>query len=303
MVPDSTPSTLPPTTTVRTTSSGLDVVTVVNEHGTAEVYLQGAHVTRWEPAGHEPVLWLSSASAFEPGVPIRGGIPICFPWFGARADDPDSPAHGFARRLAWTLVDAFDGEGGTVLRMRLALGEVALPALETFAGLEALYEVSVGSSLRVALTVTNAGESPVRFEEAQHTYLAVRDVHETEVRGLEAVGYVDKTVAAEAGAPPHGPDGVSLVPHGQVDRVYLGTSAPVTVDDGDRTVVVTKESSLDTVVWSPGAEVAARMRDVAGAEWQGMVCVETANVLEHAIVLDPGESHTLGSTYTVSASA
>lgn len=296
MTPDSTAPALPPTVTSRTGPGGLDVLTVENDHGTAEVYLQGAHVTAWAPTGEEPVLWLSSTSAFEPGAAIRGGIPICFPWFGPRAGRPGSPAHGYARRTVWTLVDAHDDEEGTVLRL-------ALPAptdadLAEYAGLVVHYEVRVGRTLDVALAVSNAGDAPVRVEEAQHTYLRVDDVEATSVYGLEDVAFVDKTAPADTEGL-RAPEGETLVPQGQVDRVYLATSGPVQVDDGTRTLRVTKRSSETTVVWSPGAEVAARMADMGEGEWRQMVCVETSNVGAHAVVIEPGQSRTLGSSYEV----
>lgn len=289
--------TLPPTVSLRTTPSGLDVLSVENAHGTAEVYLQGAHVTAWTPAGHEPVLWLSSASAFAPGVPVRGGIPVCFPWFGAREGHPDAPAHGYARRSVWTLEAAHEEAGATVLRLALAAPED--DDLAELGGLDATYEVRVGRTLEVALTVTSRRDVPVRFEEAQHTYLRVQDVEATTVHGLEDVAYLDKT-SPSGTAPRRGPDGAPLVPSGQVDRVYLGTSAPVRVVDATRTVRVTKTASQSTVVWSPGSEVAARMGDMGAGEWRQMLCVETANVGAHAVELEPGASRTLRSAYEVS---
>lgn len=292
----STAPALPPTVTSRTTPTGLEVLTVQNAHATAELYLQGAHVTAWTPAGEEPVLWLSSTSPFEPGVAIRGGIPLCFPWFGAREGHPGSPAHGYARRTTWTLVEAHDDEHGTVLRL-------ALPAptdvdLAGYAGLVVHYEVRVGRVLDVALAVSNGGDAPVRLEAAHHTYLRVHDVETTSVHGLEDAAYLDKT-AAPGTDPLRAPEGGPLVPRGQVDRVYLATTSPVRVDDGGRSVLVTKRSSETTVVWSPGAEVAARMADVGAGEWQQMVCVETSDVGEHAVVLLPGESCSVESSYEV----
>lgn len=294
------PLTLPPTVTSSRTASGLDVLSVVNTYGSAEVYLQGAHVTAWTPAGEAPVLWLSSASSFEPGVPIRGGIPLCFPWFGPRAGHPDAPSHGYARLSPWALVEASDDEEGTVLTFSLTTP--ADLAVAAFAGLQALYQVRVGRSLTVVLTVTNVGDAPVTFDEAQHTYLQVRDVESTEVSGLEEAGFYDKAAASPDDAR-RASSGVPLVPSGQIDRVYLGTRAPVRVDDGERTLVVTKTGSDATVVWSPGADVASRVRDIGPGEWRQMVCVETCNVGDHALTLAPGESHALGSTYTVGRDA
>lgn len=294
------PLTLPSTVTARRTDSGLDVLSVTNAHGSAEVYLQGAHVTGWTPTGEDPVLWLSSASSFAPGVPIRGGIPLCFPWFGPRAGDPEAPSHGYARLVPWTLTAASDDDEGTVLTFRLAVP--ADHAVADFEGLQADYEVRVGRSLTVVLTVTCTGDTPVTFEEAQHTYLQVRDVESTTVSGLEDAGYHDKAAASPADAR-RPAAGVPLVPSGQVDRVYLGTTTPVSVDDGERTLVVTKTGSASTVVWSPGAEVAGRVADIAAGEWRQMVCVETCNVGDAALTLAPGESHSLGSTYTVSRDA
>ena len=246
--------------------------------------LQGAHVTR-----ASDLLFLSSRARFEPGQAIRGGIPVIFPWFG---DDPlkaGRGAHGFARRKPWRLLEREERDGD--LRLLLELVEDA----ETLAlwphRFRARLEAHFGADLRVRFEVENTGDAPLRYEEALHTYLAVGDVRQVELRGLEKVRYVDKLQAfAEqpaAGAP--------LRFTGPVDRVYLDTAAACELVDPvlGRRLAIEKQGSRTTVVWNPWSEAAARMADL-GDEWPRFACVESANTGEHAVDLAPGASHALG---------
>lgn len=270
----------------------LPVLRVSAPAATAEVYLHGAHVTAWSPDGHEPVLWLSRHSRFEDGAAIRGGVPICFPWFGPGREPGTTPAHGFARLVDWTLVDVLEGASDVSLVLRLTDDDVrAHPARVHWPHrFEALYVVTVGETLNLALTVRNTGDVAYSFEEALHTYLAVGDVGSVTVEGLDGSRYLDKTTDDGELVEQEGPVAFA----GETDRVYRST-ATVTVDDGSdgRHVVVAKESSASTVLWNPGAAKAAAMADVGDEEWTGMVCVETANVLDDAVTLAPGQRHTL----------
>ena len=155
-------------------------------------------------------------------------------------------------------------------------------------------EVVVGSSLSLALTVRNTGPLPLPFEEALHTYLAVSDVRQCRVSGLEGTAFVDKTAAGarRPGEP------APIVVAAETDRVYLGTEAAVTVEDAAwaRRIVVSKTGSRTTVVWNPWVAKAKAMPDFGDDEWPGMLCVETANAVEDAVTLAPGASHTMTAT-------
>jgi D-hexose-6-phosphate mutarotase len=283
-------SDLPASVVVEPGEGGLVRVRVTGPAGRAEIYLLGAHVARWAPADSGDVLFLSSRSRFASGSAIRGGVPICFPWFGPHATDPAAPAHGFARVLPWTLVGAREDGDDVVVE----LGLEDSPETRTGAWphpFRATYRVTVGAALRLDLEVTNTGSAPVTYEEALHTYLTLADARRAVLTGLEGTDYLDKTSGGRT--VPGDRDPVRLT--GETDRVYLDTQATVTVDDpaGDRRLEVAKENSDTTVVWNPWVEKAAAMADFADDEWTGMVCVETCNVGARAVTLASGASHTM----------
>lgn len=274
---------------------GLDAVHVVAPSATATLYLQGAHLTDWTPAGESPVLWTSTASGYREGTPIRGGVPICFPWFDAHPAAPAAPAHGFARRVPWELTEATETGEGVELVLTLTDDESTRsgPWPHRF---EARLTVRVGRTLGLELRVTNRDTVDLTFEEALHTYLRVGDVATCEVEGLEGAPFVDK---ADGGAEVGGVPGPVRFA-GQVDRIYPDNAAGTVLRDGaTRSVRVDKRGSSSTIVWNPGEQVAARMADVGEGEWRQMVCVETANVRDAAVSLAPGEVHAMTVTYGV----
>jgi D-hexose-6-phosphate mutarotase len=258
--------------------------------GSAEVYLHGAHLARWQPPGHDPVLWVSSRSLFEAGKPIRGGVPICFPWFGPHPTDKQAPLHGFARTQPWTLASAGESADGATLAFSLADSEAnrgsAWP--HPFA---AEYRVTAGTSLTLTLDVRNTGALPVTFEAALHTYFAVGDVRQVRITGLEETEYLDKTAAFARRSQGHEPVRIT----GETDRVYLATRAACTLEDPvmRRRIRIAKDGSDTTVVWNPWVDKARAMPDFGDEEWPVMVCIETCNAGEAAVRLDPGQRHAM----------
>jgi glucose-6-phosphate 1-epimerase len=279
-------------------NGGLPLVTVTTPVSTAEVYLHGAHVTRFGRNGEKPLLFVSSKSHFAPGKAIRGGVPLIFPWFGPNAADPSLPAHGFARTRAWELAStARDADGSVTLRLTLApdAGSRKLWPHEFLLTLA----VTVGASLRMALEVRNTGDQPFRFEEAFHTYLAVSDVQRVQIDGLAGRAYLDKTDAGARKVQKESPFGIT----GETDRLYLDTPDTVLITDpagspagGPRVVVVSKENAGSTVVWNPWIAKAIAMSDFGDQEWPEMLCIETANAASNAVTLGPGQSHVMSST-------
>ncbi len=261
---------------------------------TAEVYLQGAHVTQWQPTGQKPVLFLSERSFFAPGKAIRGGIPIIFPWFGARTatpDDPrtDGPSHGFARTADWTL--AFAALAGDDLHLTLTLGPSDTSRSLGYDQFALAYEITFGAELHVQLTVKNQSNKPLHFEEALHTYLSVGDAQQISIVGLSDTDYLDKTDHFKK---KHQTEPL-LKLTGETDRPYLNTTVPVNVDDPvyKRRITIDKAESKTTVVWNPWSALTATLPDMAPDGWLTMVCIETANVSTDAITLAGGEQHTL----------
>lgn len=271
--------------------AGLLRAAVFSPHAEATVYVQGAHVSHYRPSGQKPLLFMSSRSLFEPGKPLRGGVPICFPWFGPRAEDPSAPLHGFARIMPWTVEStSVSADRSVTLVLTLQDGEESRRNWP-FA-FQCKYTVTVGPALGLTLTVSNPGPEPFSFEEALHTYLAVADVREARITGLEGVTYIDKTDGLRRKIE-H--DAVLRIT-GETDRPYLNTRGSTRIDDiaGGRRITVEKTDSLTTVVWNPWIAKAKAMPDFGDDEWTGMLCIETANALENSIMLPPGSSHTMG---------
>jgi glucose-6-phosphate 1-epimerase len=265
----------------------------------AIVYLHGAHVTHWQPAGQAPAIFLSDKSEFAAGKAIRGGVPICFPWFGPRSDGKAGPSHGFARIQEWELAFAalIPGEAGDQLQLTFTLGPTELSRSLGFDNFRAVYEVIVGTELTLRLTVANPGDEPLRIEEALHSYFAVGDVRGTPLTGLEGAAYIDKTDGLRVKTAPAGP----LLLTGETDRVFPSNAAAVTIYDevNVRTIAVQKTGSATTVVWNPWSEGAAKIGDLPDYAWTGFVCVEAANTGADAITLAPGETHRMQCVLTV----
>lgn len=280
---------------------GLPMLMVRTEQCEARIFAHGAHVASWTPAGQRPGLHLSPKSAFDPKKAIRGGIPVIFPWFGNRTDDPKpdgkpSPAHGFARARPWHVTNVSLEENGRVkIEMTLQNDDDTL-ALWKHA-FEATLIAVLGSTLTVTLEVKNTGSEPFEYEEALHTYLEVGDVARVRLLGLEGSKYVDKTddfAERQTGREP-------LVLTAETDSVFQGTKAAVTIDDPvlQRHVRVEKTGSLSTVVWNPWLVKAQAMPDVGGEAWRSFVCVEAANARPHVVPLPPGAVHVMSTRISV----
>ena len=269
------------------------VAVLVSPYGSAEVSLYGAHVLSYRPTGQSPVLWLAdSYRTLAPGKAIRGGIPVCWPWFGA-APVAGHPSHGFARTRVWQVASTEYEKDSTSLTLGL------LPSPET----DALWQnrfrlelkVTVGPALRLELTTTNTGDRPFEITEALHTYFRVKDVATVQVTGLDGQPYLDKA--------PGGADSIQSGPvafTGETDRVYNHHAGKALLSDPGigRRVAIEKEGSSATVVWNPWAEKAATMADLEEGDWRRFVCVETANAGAAPIEVAPGAAHTIAASIT-----
>ena len=276
--------------------SGLTYADVTTPQATARVYLQGAHLAAWEPAGMGPVIFMSRKSDLEPGKAIRGGVPLAFPWFATdskmdRVDGKPGPSHGFARIQDWTL--AFAALAGDDLHLTFTLGPTEMSRHMGFDKFRLAFQLVIGQSLTMQLTVANDAAVPLVFEEAMHTYFAVVDVHEVSVTGLEPTSYIDKTDHFKVNPPVHAP----LRFTGFTDRVYPNTTATCVIHDeaGRRKITNEKANSHTTVVFNPWKE----MPDMGPDEWHEMVCVETVNAAANAVTLEPGKVMTMQSHISV----
>jgi glucose-6-phosphate 1-epimerase len=265
---------------------GLTRVNITDSRAEGQMYLHGAHVTSWKPAGNDELLFVSSKSRWQEGQAIRGGIPLCFPWFRAKVDDPHAPAHGFVRTKAWQLQSIVETEAGVAVSMFTESDDQTRRWWP--AEFRLLHRVTFGSELMLELACTNTGTTPLRFEEALHTYNRVGDVREARLQGLDGVHFLDNTDANKERTQL---GDVAIA--SQTDNAYLHTQNTVDLMDPKlrRRIRLKKFDSLTTVVWNPWREAAARMPDLADEEWTQFLCVEASNILGAAVVLAPGAEH------------
>jgi glucose-6-phosphate 1-epimerase len=271
---------------------GFPIVSVRNAHADAAIALQGADVTSFQPHGQEHVLFLSRHAVYAPGKAIRGGIPICWPWFGPHPTDPTKPDHGFARTRPWSVLDTTAMPDGAT-RVRLGLtDDAATRALWPHAFALEL-TVTVGATLEVTLVARNTGHEPFVCGGALHSYFRVGDATAITIQGLEETAYVDKV---DGGRLKVQQGTVTIA--GETDRVYTDTTAVCVIVDSTlgRRVTVAKEGSRSTVVWNPWCDKARRLADLGDDEYTEMVCVEVANAGDDTVTVAPGGEHRLGTT-------
>lgn len=275
--------------------SGLVFAEIDNAHATATVCLQGAHLVTWRPKDQAvPVIWVSDAARFAPGKSIRGGVPVCWPWFGPHASASAFPAHGYARTVPWqvTGTETLD-DGSTRIALVLLQNEQTRNQFPHACRLELI--LTVGASLGVELVTTNLDSEPLTIGEALHTYFRIGDIGQARVLGLEGCEYVDKV---DGGARKRQDGPVTF--NGETDRVYVDTQARCVIEDPliKRRILIDKTGSRSTVVWTPWQEKAEKMGDLGPNEgWRRMVCVESGNALDNVVSIAPGETHALTVNY------
>lgn len=264
----------------------LPMIEITTMWSTAEIYLHGAHVTNFKKHDEAPILFLSQCSRFEEKQPIRGGIPVILPWFGAREG---MNMHGFARVKPWEIKEVLPSADGSVsLRFRLP----DCPEAAAYPEFLAEYVVTVNEALTLELIVTNKSEDTnLEFEECLHTYFFVEDIAATSVVGLKGLSYLDKV--ENFAKKKEKDDAVRIL--SEVDRVYLDSKGTVEIRDErlGRVIRIEKENSASTVVWNPWIEKAQQMPDFGNEEYQTMLCVESGNVKASQITLAPGKSSTM----------
>ncbi|MCW8826903.1 MAG: D-hexose-6-phosphate mutarotase [Gammaproteobacteria bacterium] len=273
---------------------GFVVVDVVNEHATARVALNGAQLLSWVPKGEQPVIWLSEDARFEMGKSVRGGVPVCWPWFGAHRIESTFPAHGFARTSEWELLSVDHDEGATALLFRLnERREMHHFWPHSF---ELALQITIGSELSFELKTRNCSGEAIELSEALHTYFNISDVDHVKVKGLDGLHYLDKLEDFQR-KQQSGPIHIER----ETDRIYLNAEADSLIEDSgfNRTIRITSEGSRSTVVWNPWQESGARMGDLGEAGYRSMLCVESANAADNRLTLAPSETHTLRVTYTI----
>ncbi len=275
----------------REDASGLVVAEISNAQATASLCLQGAHLMTWQPRSQTlPVVWLSRDAKLAAGKSIRGGAPVCWPWFGAHPSEPGFPGHGYARTVPWRMVESGrEPDGATRLVLRLQQSEKTRAQWPHDCTLD--LTVIVGETLRMELSTENTGAGDFTIGEALHTYFRIGDIGAVRVTGLENCDYWDKvggsTLKKQSG---------QITFSGETDRVYVNTLAECVIEDDrlGRRIHVAKSGSLSTVVWTPWTEKAAKMGDMGQPDgWREMVCIESVNAMENAVKVAAGTRHTM----------
>jgi glucose-6-phosphate 1-epimerase len=276
------------------TRNGLDVVELATPASTCVIALHGAQVLSFTPRGDRDWLWVSDRADFALGKPLRGGIPICFPWFGPHPTDGALPAHGFARTWVWRLARVEELDAGRVRAGLELTSELATARMFPYAFVARL-AVTVGDALELAFEVENTGDAPFAFEVALHTYFAVSDAGAAAVGGLHGRAYADRVAAGAR----RREEGEAVRFAGEVDRIY-DSGGPLTLDDPARARPLRIESADagSTIVWNPGAAKAATLADMSPDGFHGFACVETGNVRERRITLAPGARHAISVRYS-----
>ena len=242
----------------------LPVVVVSHPKVRAAVALQGAHLLAWQPAGDKPVIWLSNNTPFKKGNAIRGGVPICWPWFGPVAQ----PSHGFARNQPWNLTAHDEDDSGVILTFTLKDNEQTRKLWPHAFTLIARFKL--GEECEIELE----SHGDYQATAALHTYFQIGDIEQVKVAGL-GEPYLDK-VAGGAEARQTG----DLAFIGQTDRVYTKPDAFSLIKDPalQRTIEVHHHHMSDVIAWNPGVELSCSMADMANDGYKTMVCVETGRI-------------------------
>lgn len=268
-------------------------------YGSALIAQQGAQLLSYTPNGGRPLVWLSEQAEFKRGAPVRGGIPICWPWFGVYERNPASvrdsvqvqgkaSSHGWVRQADWVLTEQrVEPESVELLFAFTAPRDYAAGWAHHA---QLTLRMRFGKRIDLSLAVHNQGQAPLTTALALHTYLAVSDSRHVTLQGLEGRQYLDTTQDWT----PHQQRGPVTL-DGETDRIYLDTTAPVTLHDPgwQRDIRLQSPDSRSTVVWNPGPTKAAQLRDMADDEWLRMACIETARVLDDALTVAPGATETV----------
>ncbi|QLC73205.1 D-hexose-6-phosphate mutarotase [Pseudomonas sp. LPB0260] len=270
-------------------------------HADAELLVaqQGAQLLSYQRDGERPLIWLSEQAAYESGRSVRGGVPVCWPWFGDLRRNPQAvqamhtggnlmPSHGLVRDLEWNLLGIDKRDDGVNLDFAFNSAEQPLPNWPQAAELK--LRIRLDQHLHLDLVSRNLGDAPLALSQALHSYFAVGDVRQAQVEGLQGCRYID---TLDDWTERQQLDPLRFA--GETDRIYLDTPAQLSILDPvwQRRIQLRSSGSRSAVLWNPWTDKAQRLSQFASDAWQGMLCIEHANVMEDLVVLAPGAEHRL----------
>ena len=273
------------------------MIEVKNEHAEAKISVYGGQVLSFKPANGQEIMFLSSKAYFKEGKAIKGGTPICFPWFGPDPEGKGRSSHGFARNSMWQVRETVSTQDGAT---KVTLGLTDTPETKKVwdYSFDFSVVVTVGKTLTIALVTHNKGTEDFKITQALHTYFNVGDINKVKVLGLADKKYIDKV-----------DNGTEKTQQGNIsfseecDRIYLDVPSELAIEDGalNRKIVITATNSKTAIVWNPWADISANMADLRDLDYQKFVCVETANAANEVITVSAGKQYQMTAQYAVQA--
>ena len=276
-------------------AGGFPFIMVDNARGSAVISVYGGQVLSFQPANEQNLMFLSEAAYYETGKGIKGGAPICWPWFGPDPEQQGRPVHGFVRNRLWNVVKT-EATGNGDSKVKLGLTDTAETRAIWPHAFDLDLEVTVGESLNLELITRNKDTSPFSITQALHTYFKVGHIDQVTILGLEGVAYLDKVdnyaQKTQAGA---------ITINSEVDRIYQNVQKELVIDDiaYDRRIRIRASDSRTAVVWNPWAKISAQMGDLKDDDYEHFVCVETANAGSEVVKIVPGGEYRVAANYLI----
>lgn len=260
---------------------------VSNKFADATICLYGAHIINYNPARNVEVLWMSPDSPFENGKAIRGGIPVCFPWFGPHESNKELPQHGFARIMNWEVSKTEKlSSGENRITLQLCSSDETKKYWDYDFCAEMIF--TVGAKLTVTLKVSNPSETSLDYTCALHSYFSLSGIENISIEGLKDTAYQNQLDGGE-----YVQKEELLRLSEETTRHYYNTKEDCIINDPvfNRSIRIEKEGSNNSTVWNPWAETCKQMGDVPDWAYETFVCLETVNKIDDVICLSAGESH------------
>lgn len=277
-------------------SGGFPLIEINNEHARATISVYAGQVLSFQPVTQSEVMFLSSQAYRQAGKAIKGGAPICWPWFGPDPEDKGRPNHGFVRNRLWQMRDVVSTQDGAT-QVIMGLVDTAETRKIWDYSFDLAIAITVGSVLTIELITRNTGEQSFSITQALHSYFTVGNIDRVTVLGLADKTYIDKVdegkQKTQAG---------EITFSGECDRIYLDVPAELAIEDRqlNRKIEITATNSKTAIVWNPGAEISASMADLGDRDYVNFVCVETANAADEVITIAAGDTYKMTARYAVS---
>ncbi len=274
---------LSPSVTIESTETGLEYLAINTSFCTAKIFLQGAQLSEFTPHNKKPLIWMSQDEDYLAGKSMRGGIPICWPWFGVSKND-GWPIHGLARNMLWRAEEVSEKENEVMVSFSLPTSQLDQTFWPHKSSVKVIFTLT--DSLHIELINTNLDQHDISFTQALHTYFPTPAIEQTRVNGLQGANYI------EFGEGPFDQDDVVEFAR-ETDMVYQNAPEIQTIHTPDGVIEVGRKNSTSCVLWNPWIDKAKRLSNFRDEEYHTMLCLEAANVLDDHVVLAPGQSHSL----------